>query len=73
MQQNRSGEKTNIPFRSERYFCANGVWYFDTRGGKQQGPFIDKEEMEGELLLYIRQQRLLNQSLEEPVANTDYH
>ena len=66
MLQHRAGETQNIPFRNERYFCANGVWFFETRGGKQEGPFISKNEMEGELLLYIRQQTMLNQSFKEP-------
>lgn len=73
MKQNRSGEKNNIPFRSERYFCTNGVWYFDTRGGKQQGPYVNKEEMQGELMLYIQQQKLLEQSVQEPISEAEYH
>lgn len=67
MQQHRSGEEQPIPFRNERYFCANGVWYFETRGGKQQGPFINKQEMEAELLLFIRETSMLGQSLKLPV------
>jgi len=66
MQQHRAGEDSVIPFRNERYFCANGVWYFETRGGQQQGPFQNKNEMEGELLLYIRAQNMLNSNLKEP-------
>jgi len=66
MQHHRAGEHCPIPFRNERYFCANGVWFFETRGGKQQGPYLNKQEMEGELLLYIRKQNMLNQTLEEP-------
>ena len=66
MQHHRTGESRSIPFRNERYFCANGVWFFETRGGKQQGPFLTKSEMEGELLMFIREQSLLNQSLKEP-------
>ncbi len=67
MQQHRVGEDQTIPFRNERYFCANGVWYFETRGGKQRGPFLNKAEMEGELLLFIREQNMLPQTLKEPV------
>lgn len=63
MQQNRAGEHNIIPFRNKRFFCVNGVWYFETRGGKQQGPYSDKREMEGELLLYIRQQNMVSQTL----------
>lgn len=66
MQKFRAGEHNTIPFRNERYFCANGVWYFETRGGKQMGPFADKREMEAELLLYIREQTMVNQSLKQP-------
>jgi len=66
MQKLRSGEQKVVPFRSERYFCSNGVWYFETRGGKHKGPYADKQEMEAELLLFIREQRMLNQSLKQP-------
>jgi len=64
--QHRAGEDQNIPFRNERYFCANGVWYFETRGGAQKGPFINKQEMEAELLFFIREQKMLGQSLQQP-------
>jgi uncharacterized protein DUF6316 len=65
MQHHRTGEKSSIPFRNERFFCANGVWYFETRGGKHHGPFLSKKEMQGELLMYIREQNMLNQNLRE--------
>ncbi len=51
----RTGETDIIPFRKLRYVCSNGVWYFQTRGGKQIGPFIDKNEMEAELSAFIRE------------------
>ena len=63
MLKNRAGEDVPIPFRNERYFCANGVWFFEIRGGKQMGPFVSKKDMEGELLLFIRDQVMLNQTL----------
>jgi len=69
MRQHRTGENSSIPFRNERYFCANGVWYFETRGGNQKGPFANKQEMEGELLMFIREQNMLSQTLKEPVHN----
>ena len=61
MQKNRVGEHDPVPFRNERYFCANGAWYFETRGGAQMGPFDSKEEMEGELMMFIREQKMLDQ------------
>ncbi len=65
MQNHRAGENTTIPFRNERYFCANGVWFFETRGGYQKGPFVTKQEMESKLLLFIQEQKLLNQTSRE--------
>ncbi len=58
MDKHRAGETSTIPFRNERYFCMNGEWFFETRGGGQLGPFEDKREMEAELLFFIRKQAL---------------
>jgi len=63
MEPSRTGEDTHIPFRTQRYFCINGVWYFQTRGGGQQGPYTSKEEMEAELLLFIREKSLENNAI----------
>jgi len=63
MEPSRTGEDTHIPFRTQRYFCINGVWYFQTRGGGQQGPYTTKEEMEAELLLFIREKSLENNAI----------
>lgn len=65
MQQHRTGEDNTIPFRNKRYVCINGVWFFETRGGKQQGPFVNKQEMEAELLFFIREQKMLGQTSQE--------
>ncbi len=58
MQKHRAGESQTIPFRSDRFFCVNGMWYFEARGGVQIGPFDNKQDMEAELMLYIRQQQM---------------
>ena len=58
MELNRVGESRNVPFRSSRYFCANGTWYFMTREGSQEGPFIDKQEAEAELMMFIREKSM---------------
>lgn len=63
MELNRVGELRNIPFRTNRYFCSNGTWYFMTREGKQMGPFIDKREAEGELLMFIREKSMQGNAL----------
>lgn len=33
-----------IPMRSDRFFAAQGAWYFATREGSSIGPFNDKHE-----------------------------
>lgn len=60
MELNRNGETRNVPFRSNRYFCINGTWYFMTREGNQMGPFIDKREAEAELMMFIREKSMEN-------------
>lgn len=42
----RAGETAPIPFRSSRYFCVGGKWYFTTREGFDSGPFATRERAE---------------------------
>ena len=56
MESNRNGENKPVPFRTARHFCSNGEWYFMTRGGGQCGPFANKQDMEAELMLYLREE-----------------
>lgn len=41
---NRDGELGNVPLRSDRFFAAQGEWFFSTREGTSIGPFGDKRE-----------------------------
>ncbi|MEH6557939.1 MAG: DUF6316 family protein [Oceanicoccus sp.] len=41
---NRYGEMGNVPVRSDRFFAAQGEWFFSTREGTSIGPFHDKTE-----------------------------
>lgn len=63
MELSRNGESRHIPFRSNRYFCINGTWYFMTREGSQLGPFIDKREAEAELMMFIREKSMQNNAM----------
>ncbi len=63
MEQNRSGETSHTPFRTQRHFCINGEWYFLTRGGGQQGPYASRQEMEAELLMYLRETQMENERI----------
>ena len=42
----RAGEAGPTPFRSSRFFCVGGKWYFTTREGFDSGPFASRERAE---------------------------
>lgn len=46
MHRHRTGERGTIPFRSGRYFCINGQWFFTHRDNKLEGPFPDQDSAE---------------------------
>ncbi|WP_166266407.1 DUF6316 family protein [Marinobacter caseinilyticus] len=39
----RTGEAGPVPFRSSRFFCVGGKWYFTTREGFDSGPFASRD------------------------------
>jgi hypothetical protein len=42
---NRTGElRGNAPMRTDRFFSAQGQWFFSTREGAPIGPFDGKDE-----------------------------
>ena len=53
----------NVPFRTDRFFCANGDWYFSIRRGPDQGPYASKEEAQHALQLFIEDQSTLEKQL----------
>ena len=59
----RKGEDSPHPFRSTRFFNANGAWYFATREGEDVGPFPDREETEASLLEYLRALAIRDQQI----------
>ncbi|PAV25442.1 hypothetical protein C8D92_104189 [Tamilnaduibacter salinus] len=50
----RQGESEKNWFRSDRFSCVNGEWFFETREGAIEGPFGSQREAENALLLYLR-------------------
>lgn len=41
-------------FQSNRFILQNGEWFYLTRDGQERGPFSDKSDAEGDLILYLR-------------------
>ncbi len=47
-------EDNKARFRSDRFFCEEGNWYFTTRENVIRGPYESREDAEKELMLYLR-------------------
>ncbi|WP_111498198.1 DUF6316 family protein [Marinobacter bohaiensis] len=56
---NRQGEQGPVPFRSSRFFCVSGEWYFTTREGFDSGPFATRNRAETGLKRFLHVVRLL--------------
>lgn len=54
---NREGEAEKTRFRSDRFFCEGGQWFFSTREGKIHGPSASRKDAEEELVMYLRDLR----------------
>jgi len=51
----RKGESaTQARFRANRLFSSGSAWYFSTREGQDQGPFISKEQAEQAISEFIQ-------------------
>ena len=73
MRQNRSVEENDKTyFRSKRIFSSNGYWYFDTREGKQFGPYINRSDAEIELAIFFAQIVRNLEPEESKSMNTSY-
>ena len=73
MRQNRSVEENDKTyFRSKRIYSANGYWYFDTREGKQFGPYINRSDAEIELAIFFAQIVRNLEPEESKSMNTSY-
>ena len=43
-------------YRSERFYCLGGQWFFLCREGNEIGPFPSQEEAEVALMSYLKKQ-----------------
>ena len=66
---NRRGERGEVPIRSDRFFSAQGQWYFSTREGRAVGPFDEKNEALQGLRDFIEFMRLAK----PPILSRFYH
>ena len=51
----RAGENTTLSrFRANRLFSSGSAWYFSTREGREQGPFLNKEQAQKAIAEFIK-------------------
>ena len=50
----KTDSESKTHFQMERFVQQNGEWFYTTREGEERGPFISKQEAEGDLSTYIR-------------------
>ena len=51
----RKGDTTDrVRFRSDRIFKDDDKWYFQTREGTLEGPFVERTDAENRLELYVK-------------------
>jgi len=53
MDKRTTDDPDKVWFRSKRYFCVDGKWYFTTREGENVGPFPSSKAAADGLRLYI--------------------
>lgn len=57
----RKGENQPYPYRSGRYFNANGCWYFASREAPVQGPYLQRTEAEAACARFLQRRRASHQ------------
>ena len=57
---NREGELGTVPMRSDRFFAAQGQWFFSTREGTVIGPFDEKQNAQQGLNDFLEFMQLAN-------------
>ncbi|MCK5395461.1 MAG: hypothetical protein KAJ32_05675 [Gammaproteobacteria bacterium] len=55
MARKTDGEDEKVHFQMDRFIQQNGEWYYVTREGEERGPFEDKADAAGDLILYLRE------------------
>ena len=58
----RRGETYMPPFRTSRLFNIGNEWYFSTREGVDQGPFLSKDIAEQAIEIYTKHHAMVNKN-----------
>jgi len=50
----RDGDNKVYPYRSDRYYCENGRWFYTTREAMSNGPFASRAQAERDFEVAMR-------------------
>ena len=53
----KGDDEDKMHFQMDRFLQQNGEWFYTTREGEERGPFLTKEDAEGDLIAYIHELR----------------
>jgi hypothetical protein len=56
--QRKTDTNTRKSFRTDRFFCQDGAWYFHTREGTVEGPYATRKSAEQYLQTFIALSKL---------------
>jgi len=57
MARKEDGDSEKRYFQVDRFVQQNGEWFYTTREGDERGPFVSKKEAEGDLIVYMRHRK----------------
>ena len=57
MARKEDGDSDKRYFQVDRFVQQNGEWFYTTREGDERGPFVSKKEAEGDLIVYMRHRK----------------
>jgi len=52
--QSRNGDGEVYPYRTDRYYRENGLWFYTTREAMSNGPFSSREQAERDCEVAMR-------------------
>ncbi|MEH6357466.1 MAG: DUF6316 family protein [Pseudomonadales bacterium] len=71
--QQRAGEISHHPYRSDRLYCSDDEWFFLIRGGHSKGPYSSEKEANTALERYITTLSNLQKVFHKPTEDDHHH
>ncbi|MDH5407020.1 MAG: DUF6316 family protein [Gammaproteobacteria bacterium] len=62
-QANRVGESGQVPLRKKRFYIRENEWFYQTRNGKEHGPYKSLTDAKQSLALFLRRSGVIRFTL----------